>query len=182
MKKVLRALGILLLVLVVAIGLLVAFAPQRYTLERSVTINAPQSAVFGPLTNFHQWPSWTAWGEMDPTQKYSFTGATGTPGATYAWTGEEAGAGKMTCTNLTASAMNYNLDFIEPFQSHNTGWVRAEEVGTGITRATMGMEMSSPRPWNAIGWMFKGSVGDDFEKGLNKLKRQVESGQAPMAL
>ena len=181
MKKVLRALGILLLVLVVAIGLLIAFAPQQYTLERSVTINAPQSSVFGPMTDFRTWPAWTAWGEMDPTQKYSFTGAPGTPGATYHWVGEEAGEGQMTSTAVTANTLNYKLDFIKPFESHNAGWVRAEDAG-GATRATMGMEMNSPRPWNAMGWMFKGSVGDDFEKSLAKLKRQVESGQAPTAL
>jgi uncharacterized membrane protein len=182
MKKVLRALGILLLVLVVAIGLLIAFAPQRYTMERSVTINAPHSAVFGPLTNFHQWPSWTAWGEMDATQKYTFTGTASAPGATYAWTGKEVGSGKMTCTDVTTNRMNYNLDFIEPFQSHNTGWVRAEAINATTTRASMGMEMNSPRPFNAIGWIFKGSVGDDFEKGLTKLKRQIENGQTPTVL
>lgn len=175
MKKVFRILGILLLVLVVAAGLLIAFAPQRYTLERSVTINAPQSAVFGPMAHFRQWPAWTAWAEMDATQKYDFAGTDGTPGSIYHWTGDEVGEGRMTATTVDAGAMRYNLDFIKPFEAHNTGWVRAVPEGSG-TRATMGMTMNSPRPWNAVGWMFKGSVGDDFERSLTKLKEGVERG------
>ncbi len=54
LKKGFRVLDILLLVLVITGGLLIAFAPQRYTLERSVTVNAPQSAVLGPTAHFHQ--------------------------------------------------------------------------------------------------------------------------------
>lgn len=175
MKKFLRALGILLLLLVVVTLGLIAFAPQQYTLERSVTVNAPQSAVFTHMSHFRQWPAWTAWAETDPTQKYSFTGTDGAPGSTYHWTGEEVGEGIMTNTAVAQGSMKYKLDFIKPFEAHNTGWVRAEPAGTG-TKASMGMVMSSPRPFNAIGWLFKGSVGDDFEKSLNKLKTGVEQG------
>lgn len=175
MKKALRVFGFLLLALIVVIGLLIAFAPQQYVLERSLTINASQGAVFAPMRNFHQWPAWTAWGEKDPTQKYTFTGEAGNTGATYHWAGEEVGEGRMTATNIDASTMRYNLDFIRPFESHNAVWVRATPEGSG-TRATMGMTMNSPRPWNAMGWMFKGSVGDDFEKSLQKLKAGVEGG------
>lgn len=139
-------LGILPLVLVVIASLLIAFAPQHHTVERSVTINVPQNAVVSRLTDFHTWPDWTAWGEIDPTQKHTFTGTPGTTGATYAWTGEDVGAGKMTSTAITPTAMNYDLDFIEPFQSHNTGWVQAQEAGNGAVRATMDMDTNSPRP------------------------------------
>jgi len=179
-KKFFRILGILLLIVVAAAGLLVAIAPQEYVVERSVTIKAPQTAVMARMTDFHTWPNWTAWGEMDPTQKHTFTGAPGTAGATYAWTGEEVGSGKMTSTAVTASAMNYNLDFIAPFESHNTGWVRTDAAADGSVRATMGMKMTSPRPWNALGWMMKGAVGDDFAKSLNKLKGQVEGAGQPV--
>ena len=175
MKKILRVLGLLLLLLVVITLGLIAFAPQQYSLERSVTVNAPQTAVFTHMSHFKQWPAWTAWAEMDPTQKTTFTGTDGTPGSTYHWMGEEVGEGEMINTSVTANAMNYKLDFIKPFEAHNTGWVKAEPVGNG-TKATMGMIMSSPRPFNAIGWLFKGSVGDDFEKSLNKLKAGVERG------
>lgn len=181
MKKFFRAVGYLMLLLVVvAIGL-IAFAPRQYTLERTVTINAPHTTVFSHMSHFQQWPSWTAWAAMDPTQKISFTGTDGTPGSTYHWVGEEVGEGQMTNTAVTTNSMNYNLDFIKPFEAHNQGWVKAEPAGSG-TKATMGMIMMSPRPWNAVGWMFKGSVGDDFEKSLNKLKAGVEQGSTATAL
>ncbi len=114
-------------------------------------------------------------GETDATQKYDFAGTDGTRGSTYYWTGEEVGEGRMAATTVNADAMRYNLDFIKPFEAHNAGWVRAVPEGTG-TRATMGMTMNSPRPWNAAGWMFKGPVGNGFERSLTKLREGVERG------
>ncbi len=177
MKTFFRIVGILLLLLVVTAGLLIAFAPTENTIQRSVTINASQPAVFDAMSHFRQWPSWTTWARKDPAQQTVFGGTDGQPGSTYAWVSKEVGEGRMTATAVTGTRMAYTLNFIQPFEAHNQGWVEAVPAGNGTT-ATMGMTARSPRPWNAMGWLFKGAIAADFEEGLQTLKANLESGRA----
>jgi hypothetical protein len=179
MRSFLRILGVLLLVVLVVAGGLIAFAPREAMIQRSLTINAPQQAVFEQMSKYSNWGAWTRWAEMDPNMKVEITGPDGAPGARYHWLSPEdsVGEGMMTTTDVANGVMKYKLDFIKPFEGHNTGLVQAEPTGAGQTKAVMELHMNMPRPFNAFAFLFgmKKVVGKDLDHSLAKLKSRMEN-------
>ncbi len=45
-----------------------------YSVERSVTVNAPSHRVHGMVDDFHNWPLWSPWEELDPNLQRTYTG------------------------------------------------------------------------------------------------------------
>ena len=41
-------------------------APTPYTVERSTVVAAPADQIFPLLVDFHQWPRWSPWEDLDP--------------------------------------------------------------------------------------------------------------------
>ncbi|MGK2922577.1 MAG: SRPBCC family protein [Methyloceanibacter sp.] len=70
LKKILLVLVALVLVFVVV----VALQPSEFHVERSVTVDAPASKVFGEVNDFHKWEAWSPWAKLDPNAKVNFEG------------------------------------------------------------------------------------------------------------
>jgi len=41
-------------------------ADDTYTVERSVTVDAPQAKIYEHLADFHNWRAWSPWEDVDP--------------------------------------------------------------------------------------------------------------------
>ena len=128
--------------LVVAIAVLgfAAYAglqPATFTVERSLDIDAPSSALYAELADFHNWRHWSPWDELDPTMNRTYGGSEAGTGATYAWAGNEAvGRGRMEITDVRPDEeVVIALTFEEPFPSDNVTRFRLEpsEEGTRVT-------------------------------------------------
>ena len=39
---------------------------STYRVERSATISASPAAIYALLADFHEWPKWSPWEEIDP--------------------------------------------------------------------------------------------------------------------
>ncbi len=84
-------------------------APTPYTVERSTVVAAPADQIFPLLVDFHEWPRWSPWEDIDPDMQRTYGGAESGVGATYAWSGNrKAGAGSMEITDLaTPTALGH---------------------------------------------------------------------------
>jgi hypothetical protein len=166
-----------------AIAVLLAVAatrPGTFRIERSVRIAAPVTAVAGLVEDFHQWQRWSPWEAIDPTLQRSFDGAARGVGAVYAWRGTgKAGTGRMEITAAAADRTTIRLDFLKPFEAHNTTEFDYAAAGAGTE---LRWAMFGPRPFPiklmTIFMDMDGLVGKDFEKGLQALKREAEAGRA----
>ena len=170
----------ILLVFVVLIGLLLAYAatrPDTFRVERAVVIQAPPAKVFALIDDFHRWSGWSPWEKRDPAMKRTHSGAASGKGAVYAWQGNsDVGAGRMEILETSApSRVLIRLDFLEPFAATNTAEYSIVPEG-GASRVTWAMHGPAPfvsKLMQVFVSMDK-MIGKDFEQGLASLKALAE--------
>ena len=168
------------IVVVVVIAGVLAFAatrPDAFRVERSVSIKAGPDKIFPYLDDFNRWAAWSPWEKLDPSMKRSFSGAASGKGAAYAWEGNsKVGAGRMEITDATApTRLLIKLDFIRPFEGHNTAEYTLEPAGD-TTKVTWAMFGPAPYISKLIGVFVSmdSMIGKDFEAGLANLKAAAE--------
>ena len=174
----LTTIALVFAVLIIGVLIIVATRPDTFTIERTGTIAAPPEKVFPLIDDFKSWGAWSPWEKKDPAMQRSFGAITSGKGATYAWSGnKDVGQGSMEITeSVPSSRVVLNLDFLKPFEAHNT-------VDFALTPAAGG---------SAVRWRMQGRnnfiakimhlfmnidkmVGKDFEAGLANLKAAAET-------
>ena len=45
-----------------------------YTVTRTTTINAPAERVHALVNDFHEWPQWSPWEDLDPQMRRTYSG------------------------------------------------------------------------------------------------------------
>jgi len=151
---------------------------DTYAVERSTAIDAPPSRIYDLVADFHNWPMWSPWEDLDPDLKRTYSGAESGTGAVYAWSGNrKAGQGRMEITEATQpSRVQIDLAFEKPWKARNDTWFTIEPVGTG-SRVTWSMTGQKTFMTKVMG-LFKSMdsfIGTDFEKGLARLKARTET-------
>jgi hypothetical protein len=163
-------------ILVIILGL-AAMKPDTFTVKRVVSIKAPPEKIAALITDFHQWSSWSPWEHLDPAMKRTFTGAASGKGAVYEWEGnKDVGKGRMEILDAASPIKTViKLDFLQPFESHNT--TEFTMLPQGET-TTVSWDMSGPMPFiskiMSVFMSMDAMIGKDFEKGLSNLKTVAE--------
>jgi uncharacterized protein YndB with AHSA1/START domain len=177
---VLRVLAILAaLVVVVVAGILIyaATKPDSFSVQRSATIKAPPDKIFALVANLRGWSAWSPYEKKDPNMKRTFSGAESGKGAVYEWDGnKDVGQGRMEIIDVTApSKITIKLDFLKPFEGHNTAEFTMVPTGDNTT-VTWAMYGPSPYVAKIMGTLFNldRMIGNDFETGLAALKTVAE--------
>ena len=163
--------GIVVIVLAVA-----ATRPDSFRVQRSLAMKAPAEKIAAQIGDFHDWGAWSPWEKLDPQMRRDFGGAQQGVGATYAWTGnDKVGAGRMEILEDTPQLVKIKLDFIKPFEGHNTAEFTLQPQGDE-TLVTWAMYGPSPFVSRLMGLFFNMDqmIGKDFETGLNNLKNAAE--------
>lgn len=156
-------------------------AADTYTVERSVVIDAPQKRVYDQLADFHNWPNWSPWEDVDPELKRTYSGAASGIGAVYGWSGNRrAGQGRMEIVDAAEpSRVRIDLVFEKPWKAQNDTSFVIEPDGSG-SRVTWSMTGKNTLMTKVMG-IFKSMdklLGPDFEKGLSRLKATTERSTA----
>lgn len=176
--KFLKGLGIFAAIAVLIILVLGMVADDKMYLERSVTINAPQTAVFDAVNTLTEWQQWSPWIAKDSTIKNVYSDPAAGEGAYYTWTSENSGAGKMTITKtFNTDSLHSDLEFDGQGTSKVNFHFAPAEAGTQ-TRWTFYAEV--PFPFNGF-LLFQdldATLGKDYEEGLALLKTYVEEKEA----
>jgi uncharacterized protein YndB with AHSA1/START domain len=169
--------GILILLVVVVLGI-ASTRPDSFRVGRSTKVKAPPERIFAILNDFHQWPSWSPWEKMDPAMTRTHSGAASGKGAIYAWKGnKKVGEGRMEIIEAAPpSKLTIKLDFLKPFEAHNTAEFTLEPQGdsTGVTWSMSGAQPFMFKVMSLFMSMDK-MIGKDFESGLANIKTSAES-------
>ena len=172
-----KTITLVLLAVVAAVLLFAATRPDSFRVERAITINAAPEKIFPLINNFRQWEPWSPWEKIDPQLKRSYSGAAEGVGAVYEWNGnKDVGQGRMAITGSEPnSRVTIQLDFITPFEAHNTVTfaLKAAGGGTQVVWAMDGRQVFFLKLMGVFMSMDK-MVGKDYEKGLAAMKAVAE--------
>ncbi len=173
MLKVVAILAAIVVVVVAGILIYAATKSDSFRVERSVSIKAPPDKIFALIANLRGWPAWSPYEKKDPEMKRAFSGSESGKGAVYEWDGNRnVGKGRMEIVEAAPpSKIAIKLDFIKPFEGHNTAEFTMVPTGDNTT---VTWAMYGPRPYVAkvMGTLFDMDkmIGKDFETGLAALK------------
>jgi hypothetical protein len=175
----LKVLGIaVLVVLVVVAGVLIyaSTKPDTFRVERTVSIDAPPDKIFPLIVDLKSWTAWSPYEKKDPELKRSFGPITSGKGATYSWDGNKnVGQGSMEILDAAPGKVVIKLDFVKPFEAHNTAEFIVQPKGnsSSVTWAIYG---PSPIVSKVMGLFMNMDtmIGKDFEVGLANLKALAE--------
>jgi len=172
--KILKVVGIIIVVLVVLFFGIAAFLPTQVHVERTLVIPASSEVVFNKINDLREWKNWSPWHQVDPEMKITYEGFLSGEGASYTWESDKVGSGQLTITEshpnkYIATAM----DFME--QGTAKAFYRLQPVESG-TKVTWAFEttMDNNPIEKYMGLFMDRMVGSDFEKGLHNLKTYVQ--------
>src|SRR5438128_3590085 len=113
---------LVILALAIAVVLILALRkPDTFRVQRTAAIDAPPERIFPLISDFHQWRAWSPWEDRDPDLQRSYSGPARGEGAVYQWKGNRnVGAGRMEIVEAPPHRIVIKLDFISPFEAHNT--------------------------------------------------------------
>ena len=180
-KILLGAAGVVVLVVAV-----VATRPAAYRVERKLEIAAPPEAVFAVLNDLRRFAGvYVLFGEpfekADPSMQKTIEGPASGVGQSYAWSGKEAGEGKLTIEeSVPSEKLGIKLHFVKPMES----------------TATLALTIAATPPGSLVTWSMSGNhnfigkaaglfmdmdkaLGEDIEKGLAQLKTAAEAAKTP---
>ena len=150
---------------------------SAFEISRSETINAEAARVHGLINDFHEWPKWSPWEDVDPNLQRIYTGPDAGVGAHYAWQGNrKAGQGSMEITSSTPEQVAITLAFLKPWKATNevTFTLAPTGSGTEVTWRMTGEHQGLGAVLSKVFSMDK-LIGKDFEKGLTRLKATAET-------
>jgi uncharacterized protein YndB with AHSA1/START domain len=177
MLEVIAIVAVVLAVAIAVVLILAATKPDSFSVTRAIDITAPAERIFPLINDFHQWVSWSPWENKDPALKRSYDGPVSGKGAVYGWDGNKnVGSGRMEILEASApSKILIKLDFLKPFEAHNTAEFTMLPQGAG-TRLTW--VMRGPAPFMSklmqVFMNLDQMIGKDFEIGLANLKKLAE--------
>jgi carbon monoxide dehydrogenase subunit G len=168
---------IIVSVIIAAFLIFAATRPDTFRVERKLLIKAPPEKIQAGIDNFQRWQAWSPYEKKDPAMKRSYSGAASGVGAIYGWEGDaNVGSGRMEVLSSTPKEIRIKLDFLKPFEAHNTAifTLAPQTDGTEVTWA-----MEGPVPYFAkiihLFFNMDKMVGGDFAAGLADLKIVVET-------
>jgi hypothetical protein len=178
MMRILKIIAAMIAVAALAVVGLAATKPDDFSIQRTATFKAPPDKIFPLLNSPKAAMAWIPFMEPDANAKITFSGPESGVGAAQTWAGNmEVGEGKIEIVeSKPTSEVTLKLDMLKPMEGHNT--VVYKLVPKGDT-TTMTWTMSGRQPF--IGKVVSvfidcdKMVGEQFEKGLAKLKSVVET-------
>jgi hypothetical protein len=123
------------------------------------------------------------WEKRDPNMQKTFEGPAAGIGQSLAWSGKEAGKGKMTLEeSVPGQKVGVKLEFVEPMASTATYVLTLAGTPTGsfVTWSTAGNHNFLGKALGMLMDMDK-MLGTDIEKGLAQLKIVAEGKQVALA-
>jgi uncharacterized protein YndB with AHSA1/START domain len=163
--------GLMLAILTVGV-----FSPSEYRVVRSVVVDAPAGKVFEPIVRLPEWNQWSTRNtQSDPTLKYTYGGEPGSVGSYMAWESEVGSTGKLTLMDIVPdSRIKYTLS-MEGGKFHGAGSITLNPVagGTRVVWEDTGNLGNNPL-YKFMGLFMDAMLGADFEKGLKRLKANLE--------
>ncbi len=165
---------VVLLVGLVGIGFLLA---EKVHVERSAKIAASPTTLYAVLNSFEKFDQWSPWADLDPNVKVEKSGPAAGVGAHYAWHGNaDVGAGSQEIIATTPESLVQIRLIFEGFdQPSITSYTIKPDGNGGLVTWAMDSDLGSNPVNRYFGLMMDKYIGQDYEKGLLRLKTLAES-------
>src|SRR5262245_8313243 len=174
--RILKWIGIGVIAVVVLFVLVGVCLPRRFSVSRSIVIEAPAESVYRVVAKLREWPTWTAWTvERYPDMKVAFSGPEEGVGARQSWEGKASGKGSAEITKASPEeGIAYDFAFDG---SPSTGGISFFPSFDGATLVTWHAEgdLGINPIARYFGLLMDRFMGPDFEVGLTNLKKKVEA-------
>jgi len=173
----LKVIGLIIVLAIVVVLVLALTKPNTFRVERSTTIHASPEKVASLINDFHRWNEWSPWAKLDPGMTTAYSGPASGVGSIYEWEGNsKVGKGRMEILSIEPQKTTIKLDFLKPFEGHNTAAFVLDPQGT-TTRITWIMDGPMtlfPGKLMSVLTSMDKMIGGDFDKGLANLKVAAE--------
>ncbi|HBH24740.1 MAG TPA: hypothetical protein DDY13_15130 [Cytophagales bacterium] len=174
-RKILTIIGLVIVGIIVILAAIGAILPSKVVITRNISIDRPVETVFPYVNDLKNWELWSTWHLEDPEMKIDYGVKTIGEGGSYSWEGPKAGKGHM---GITVSRQNEiirtQIDFGEQ-GTVNGEWTFEESNGKSLVSWSLHMDAENDLFARImINWVMPGMVEEDFDKGLNNLKKVVE--------
>ena len=171
--KILIALSLVLLALAIY---MIATLPKVVKISRSQLIQSSPDKLFRYINNTRLIQEWNPFLDGDRDVKINYGGPPEGPNAQWSWEGAKAGAGQATIVESEAGKrVSVRLDFRKPFHVTNYGEYALLPRGSA-TEVTWTINESALIPRLMSRFInLERLIGEQFEKGLAKLKVLAES-------
>ncbi|MBK7426444.1 MAG: SRPBCC family protein [Saprospiraceae bacterium] len=175
--KVIKIIGIVILVLI-ALPLIVAiFVPKSYTVSVSETINVPKQQVYDYVRILDNQKEYSVWVLEDPKLRPVITGTDGTVGATQSWNSQVdgIGEGEQEIIALTPDRMDIELRFKRPMEGTAKAANIFTELNPNQTKLTTEFYSNDKYPLNLMSYfMGRKYITEASTQNLQNIKKNLE--------
>lgn len=157
------------------------FQDQKVSVSRSIVVNAPIDNVFDQFNDLNKRLAWSPWEAQDSTMHTTIGDISKGVGASYSWTSEESGDGKISYSEVIANQLiQTDLFFGSPEEEPAQGLIIFNEAEDGVKVTwEVHMDMGNNPVMRIMGRYMDEMVGSTFESGLISMKEIVEN-EKPM--
>ncbi len=178
--KILKTILLAVLAIIVVTLIAAAFLPKDYGIAESIVINKPRNEVFAYIQYLKNQDNYSKWALADPNMKKEYRGTDGQPGFVSAWESDadSVGKGEQEILSIVPNdRVEYELRFIEPFESKEKAYMKTEDTPDGATKLTWGFDGHMNYPMNLmLAFMnIEEMISNDLRTGLQRLKPIVEA-------
>jgi effector-binding domain-containing protein len=180
--RVLKFLGITLLVLIVFLLFIGIFLPDTRQINQSIVMKAKPEVVFRQVNSLKNWKNWGPFELSDPSMKSVYSGPETGAGAKHTWTSANKGQGSMLI--LQSEPYKFIQSQLEMGSSGKAfdEWTFTQKGDSVEVNWTVKVHSLS-YPFGKYFGAFLGSIMQPMQdKGLKKLKEVVESSPIPVPM
>jgi uncharacterized protein YndB with AHSA1/START domain len=157
----------------------VAFQTADYSIRREISIKAPPKKIFPYLVSAEKADSWMPWKDSDPNLKMSYMGPKEGIGSISSWESPgRMGVGQAEIVGVIPDQkIQTKITYKKPmvFEQLSEFTLTPNGETTTMTWAVTGKNNFIGRLMCTLSMMnMDKMVGGEFEKGLNKLKSEIE--------
>ncbi len=170
MKNIFVVVGLVFLALLI----LPVFLPSKFSMARSIEIDAPVGTVFSKLTDLNEYVKWNPFPEGDPTNTADVSGEG--VGSNLVWKGDKTGEGKMTIATIEPEQkIGVKMEFYKPMSGEGMVYWITKAKSDATTEMTWTFDQDLSYFSRYFGLFMESMMGKHFERGLSKYKTLVEA-------
>lgn len=182
LMKILKIVGITLLVLVAFYLILCALGPKRVDANASVTVNAPVRLLYNSVADLETWENWSVWNIRDTAMKVTYGDTTVGKGGSYSWVDGQGETGNLKLIEAEQDKHLKSRIQFGNWPGYSFGDWTFEGMGDS-SKLTWKMSSDTDIPFMARGPLYvmdlNGAIEKDFSEGLDNLKAYVEKKATP---
>jgi hypothetical protein len=175
--KILKRIGIIILIIIILPFIVALFVPRTYTVSVSETINQPQQIVYDYVRMLDNQRYYSIWVMQDTDLNPEIIGTDGAVGAVQKWNSklDDVGEGEQEITSLTPDRMDIDLRFIRPFKGNSKAANLFKSVSDNQTQITSEFYSNDRYPLNLMSYFLgRKMIREAQIRNLQNLKNILE--------